>query len=110
MFLFFLKIRMSSKYTTTILLAMRVLKMSFIIVWKVAGLLVILKNITRGSKRPRLVRKAAFHSSPGLIRMLLKPHQTSSFVKYLAPRSWETSSEIRGRGYLFLTVTVFNAR
>jgi len=37
--------------------------MSFIIVWKVAGLLVIPKNITRGSKRPRLVRKAAFHLS-----------------------------------------------
>jgi len=31
--------------------------MSFIIVWKVAGLLVIPKNIMRGSKRPRLVRK-----------------------------------------------------
>ena len=52
---------------------MRVLKMSFIIVWKVAGLLVILKNITRGSKWPRLVRKAAFHSFLGLMHMLLKP-------------------------------------
>ena len=91
-------------------LAIRVLKMSFIIVWKVAGLLVILKNITRGSKRPRLVQKAAFHSSPGLMRMLLKPQWTSSFVKYQALRSWETSSEMRGRGYLFLTVMAFSAR
>ena len=32
----FIKIRMLSKYTTTIPLVMRVLKMSFIIVWKVA--------------------------------------------------------------------------
>ena len=65
---------MSSKYTTTIPSAMRVLKMSFIIVWKVVGLLVILKNITRGLKRPQLVQKATFHSSPGLIHILLKSH------------------------------------
>ena len=51
----FIKIRMLSKYTTTIPSAMRVLKISFIIVWKVAGLLVIPKNITKGSKRPQLV-------------------------------------------------------
>jgi len=31
--------------------------MSFIMVWKVAGLLVIPKNITKGSNRPRLVQK-----------------------------------------------------
>ena len=91
-------------------LTMRVLKMSFIIVWKVAGLLVILKNIMRSSKRLWLVQKAAFHSSLGLIRTLLKPHRTSSFVKYLAPQSWETSLEMRGRGYLFLTVTAFSVR
>jgi len=42
---------MSSKYTTMIPLAMTVQKTSFIIVWKVVGLLVILKNITRGLKR-----------------------------------------------------------
>ena len=48
----FIKIKMSSKYTMTIPSAMTVLKMSFIIVWKVAGLLVIPKNITRGLKRP----------------------------------------------------------
>ena len=80
----------------------------FIIVWKIAGLLVIPKNIMRGSKRLWLVWKATFHLSPGLIHMLLKPHRTSSFVKYLAPQSWEISWEIRGRGYLFLTVIVFS--
>ena len=78
---------MLSKYTTMIPSAMRVLKISFIIVWKVAGLLVILKNIMRGSKRPQLVQKAAFHSSLGLMHMLLKPQWMSSFVKYLAPWS-----------------------
>src|SRR5271155_5601710 len=56
-------------------------KISSIIVWKVAGLLVRPKNMTKGSNNPRLVRKAAFHSSPSFIRTLLKPHRTSSFVK-----------------------------
>jgi len=84
--------------------------MSFIMVWKVAGLLVMPKNITKGSNRPRLVRKAAFHSSPGLMQTLLKPQRTSSLVKYLALRSYDTSSEISGRGYLFLTVMELRAR
>ena len=72
--------------------------MSFIIVWKVAGLLVIPKNITKGSNRPRLVQKAAFHSFPGLMQTLLKPQRTSSLVKYLAPWSCDTSSEMSGGG------------
>ena len=78
---------MLSKYTTTIPSAMTVQKTLFIMVWKVVGLLVILKNITRDLKRPQLVRKAAFHSSLGLMRTLLKSQQTLSFVKYLAPWS-----------------------
>ena len=64
--------------------AMTVQKTSFIMVWKVTGLLVIPKNIMRGLKRPRLVQKAAFYSFPGLMHILLKPQRTSSFVKYLA--------------------------
>ena len=84
--------------------------MLFIMVWKVAGLLVIPKNITKGSNRPQLVWKAAFYSSLGLMPMLLKPQQTSSLVKYLAPWSWDTSLEISGRGYLFLTVMELSAR
>ena len=48
-------------------------KMSFIMVWKVAGLLVSPKNITSGSNIPLLVWKAAFHLSPSLIHTLLKP-------------------------------------
>ena len=94
---------------STLVALTAVLKMSFIIVWKVAGLLVIPKNITRGLKRPWLVRKATFHSSLDLMHILLKPQQTSSFVKYQALRSWETSWEMRRRGYLFLMVTAFSA-
>ena len=83
----FIKIKMSSKYTMTIPSAMTVQKTLFIMVWKVVGLLVIPKNIMRGSKRPQLVQKAAFHLSPGLMHILLKPQRMSSFVKYLAPQS-----------------------
>ena len=84
--------------------------MSFIMVWKIAGLLVIPKNITQGLNRPQLVQKATFHLSLGLIQMLLKPQWTSSLVKYLAPQSWEMSWEMSGRGYLFLIVMELSAR
>ena len=84
--------------------------MSFIMVWKVAGLFVRPKNMTSGSNRLRFVRKAAFHSSPSLIRTLLKPHRTSSLVKYRAPLRRLTRSEMSGRGYRFFTVMAFRAR
>ncbi|KAF9801705.1 hypothetical protein IEO21_10048 [Rhodonia placenta] len=77
---------------------MRSWKMSFIIAWKVAGELVRPKNITRGSYSPRFVTKAAFHSSPALIWILLYPHLTSNFVKSVAPRSLSTISAISGKG------------
>ena len=83
--------------------------MSFIMVWKVARLLVIPKNITRGFNMPQLVQKAAFYSFPGLMQMLLKPQQISSLVKYLALQSWDISLEISGRGYLFLTIIELSA-
>ncbi|KAF8529937.1 hypothetical protein JB92DRAFT_2858824 [Gautieria morchelliformis] len=67
------KMRMLSMNTTTTPSSMRLLKMSFIIVWKVAGLFVSPKNMTRGSYRPLFVRKAAFHSSPSFMRTLLYP-------------------------------------
>ena len=84
--------------------------MLFIMVWKVVGLLVMPKNITKGSNRPQLVQKAVFHSSPGLMRMLLKPQRTSSLVKCLALQSCDTSLEISGREYLFLTVMELRAQ
>jgi hypothetical protein len=53
----------------------------FIIVWKVAGLLVRLKYMTRGLNRPLLVQNAAFHSSPSWIWTLFYPQRMSSLVK-----------------------------
>jgi len=98
------KMRILSKYTTTILLVMRFLKILFIIVWKMARLLVIPKNITRSSNRLQLVWKIVFYLSLGLIYMLLKPQQMSSLVKYLALWSCNISLEMRDKGYLFFTV------
>jgi len=103
-------IRMLSRYTTTTPSVIKSLKMSSIMVWNVAGLLHSPKNITSGSKSPWFFWNAAFHSSPSFIQTLLNPHQTSSLVKYLAPLSLLMSSEMRGSGYLFMTVIVFRAR
>jgi hypothetical protein len=63
--------RRSSMYTTSHPSRISSWKMWFIMAWKVAGELVSPKNITRGWYRPNGVMKAAFHSSPGLIRTLL---------------------------------------
>ena len=73
-------------------------KMVSIIAWNVAGELHIPKNITVGSKSSQFVLKAAFHLSLFLIRTLLYPHLTSSFVKYLAPFNLSMISEIKGNG------------
>jgi len=102
-------IMMSSRYTTTTPSIIKSLKMSSIMVWNVAGLLHSPKNMTNSSKSPRFVQNAAFHSSPSFIWTLLNPHQTSCLVKYLAPLSLFMSLEMRGRGYLFLTVITFRA-
>src|SRR6266404_2622781 len=75
----------SSIYTDSHPWATSVRKMVFIIIWKVAGELVSPKNITVGSNRPSGVRKAAFHSSPSLILILLYPHLTSTFVNRVQP-------------------------
>ena len=82
-----MKIMMSSRHTTTIFSIIKYQKISFIIVWEVAILLVMPKNITRGLKRPLLLQKAAFHSSMGLIQTSLNSQQISSFVKHLALQS-----------------------
>ena len=59
-----LKIRMSSKYTTTNELV-NGLKMSSINLMKVAGAFVNPKGMTNHSKRPSLALKAVFHISEG---------------------------------------------
>ena len=68
-----MNMRMLSKYMIIILSAMRSLKMLFIIIWNVAELLVILKNITKSLKSLQLVWKMIFHLLSILIHMLLKP-------------------------------------
>ena len=89
---------------------MRSLKMSFMRAENVLGEFANPKNITFGSNSPRLVTKAAFHSSPVLIRTLLYPQRISSFVKYLAFLSRSISSDTNGSGYRFLMVMSFNRR
>ena len=69
-----------------------------IIDWNVAGELHIPKNITVGSNNPLFVLKAAFHSSPCLIWILLYPHRTSILEKYFAPFNLSMSSDISGKG------------
>ena len=96
--------KMSSMYIIMMHSSIKYPKISFIIVWKVAGELHKPKNITVGSNNPLFVLNATFHWSPSLICMLLYPHCTSSLVKYLAPANLSVSSEIRGSGYAFLIV------
>ena len=73
-------------------------RMSFIIVWKVARELQRPKNITIGSNSLRLVAKAAFHSSPSLIWMLLNPQWRSRVENHFTPQRWVRTSEMRGEG------------
>ena len=56
------------------------------------------KNMTVGSNRPSFVMKAAFHSSPSLMRTLLYPHQMSNFVYREHPLNLSMSSGIKGSG------------
>src|SRR5712671_6215454 len=81
-------ISMSSMYTVSQPSLISSSKMAFIIAWKVAGELVIPKNMTVGSYNPSFVMKAAFHSSPSLIRTLLYPQQTSNLVKSFFILTW----------------------
>ena len=62
------------------------------------------KYMTKGLNRPLLVWKAAFHSSPSLILILLYPHRMSSLVKYFAPCTLLINSWISGKGNLFFVV------
>src|SRR6266852_6675605 len=95
---------MSSMYTESHPWVTSFRKIVFIIIWKVAGELVRPKNITIGSNSPSAVRKAAFHSSPGLMRMLLYPHRTLNLVKSLHPLSWSMVWGISGETFLFFFV------
>ena len=73
-------------------------RMSFIIVWKVAGELHNPKNMMSGPKSPWFVEKATFHLSPSLSQMLLKPQQRSRVVNHSASCSLVSMSETNGSG------------
>jgi len=52
--------------------------------------------MTVGSNNPSGVRNAAFHSSPGLIQMLLYPHWTLNLVNRIHPASQSMTEGMRG--------------
>ena len=68
------------------------------------------KNMTVGSKSPSGVRKAAFHLSPGLMRMLLYPHQISTLVNREHPASLSTTDGMRGETFRFFFIHLFSGR
>jgi len=80
------------------------LKIVFIIIWNVVGELVSPKNIMVGSNSPSEVRKAAFHSSLGLILMLLYPQRMLTLVNNVHPASQSITDGIRGDTFLFCLV------
>lgn len=91
---------MSSMYTLSHSYVISSWKIMSIMIWNVTGKFVSPKNITVGSNNPSLILKAAFHSSPSLIQMLLYPHLTSNFKKmHFLASSW-INSEMSGSGYL----------
>src|SRR6266404_6864742 len=91
-------------YTDNQPCATSVWKIVFIIICNVAGEFVRPKNMTVGSNSPSGVRKAAFHSLPSLMRMLLYPHLTSTFVKRVHPRSLLMTWGISGETFRFFIV------
>src|SRR6266436_528814 len=101
---------MSSIYTDIQPCATSVWKMVFIIIWKVAGELVRPKNITVGSNNPSGVRKAAFHLSPSLMRILLYPQWTSTLVNSVHPHSRSITWGISRETFQFFMVHLLIGR
>src|SRR6266481_2472849 len=100
----------SSMYTDNQPCATLVQKIVFIIIWKVAGEFVSPKNMMVGLNSPSGVRKAAFHLSPSLMRMLLYPHRTLTFVKRVHPRSLSMTCGISGDTFQFFMVHLLIGR
>src|SRR5260221_6018268 len=84
--------------TNSFIAVMEGQRMSFIIVWKVAGELHSPKNMTSSSKSPRFMEKAAFHSSPSLRQTLLKPQQRSKVVNHSMLCNLVSTSETNRSG------------
>jgi len=71
---------------------------------EVGGEFVNPKNITNGLNKPSGVRKAAFHSSPSLIQMLLYPHHMLNLVNKVHPASRSTTCGINEDTFRFFFV------
>src|SRR5260221_8512556 len=83
-------------------------RMSFIIIWKVAGKLHSPKNMMSGSKSPQFMERATFHSLPSFSQTLLKPQWRSKVVNHSTSRSLVSTSETNGSGWEFFTMISFN--
>ena len=84
--------------------------MSSIIAWNIAGELHRPKNMTVGSNGLNFVLKAAFHSSPCLICMLLYSAHRSNFVNIFDPVNWSITLLVFGTGYLSSMVPALRYR
>ena len=73
-------------------------RISFIMVWNIAGEFVSPKNITVGLNNPSSVINTAFYSSPFFILILLYPYCKSIFINIFFVPMFSTISEIRGNG------------
>jgi hypothetical protein len=103
-----LKMRMSSKYTTTKELV-KGLNTSSINLMKVASAFVKPKGMTNHSKRPYLDLKVVFHTLVGYMETWWYPDFRSILLNNFSPFSWSRRSSILGIGYRFLTVILFKA-
>jgi len=76
--------------------------------WKLAGELLIPKNMTFGSKRPWRILNAPFHWSSSLMQILLYPHHISNLLNSSIPCKSSIHCARFGRGVTSFLVTAFN--
>jgi hypothetical protein len=93
-----LKMRISSRYTTTKELV-KGLNTSSINLMKVVGAFVRLEGMTNHLKRPYLYLKVVFHTLVSSMGTWWYPNFRSILLNNLSPLSWSRSSSICGIGY-----------
>ena len=107
---FFVVMRISSIYMKSSVgyLLQREQNIFAMVLQKVVGELVRLKNMMHGWNSPRGFLKVAFHLLLSLIQMFSYPQQMSNLVKSSFPWRWSKMVLMRGKGYLSLIVQEFN--
>jgi len=78
--------------------------------WKLAGELLIPKNITFGSKRPQHVLNAPFYWSSSLMWILLYPHHMSNLLNSSIPCKSSIHWARFGRGVTSFLVMAFKGQ